>query len=279
MDVERFLQEELEAGKAQFTLAEEAATTEQWERSERRQAKVETILKQQPPAYEPMWRGRPLAQVLQNELQPGTNQRSVSDMLTLRQFITGAEPEVVTFELPIDFKAVTNIGELFLLVDPCKDEDSDEGCVAALMESKPNTNGNCLLVWNTIYESPGKHAIQPAIFLNDARRPDNLIGGPIAPFVITNLCQFSLTSAQFRREYGVTLRAKLPESNGLYKFEITSVAGELINTISGSTSNSLVNVHWDLLDEKGQLCTNNEFGTVVHITLPESHRFQRLKGP
>jgi len=279
MEVERFLQEELEAGKAQYTLAEEAATTEQWERSERRQAKVETILKQQPPAYEPMWRGRPLAQVLQNELQPGTNQRSVSDMLTLRQFITGAEPEVVTFELPIDFKAVTNIGELFLLVDPCKDEDSDEGCVAALMESKPNTNGNCLLVWNTIYESPGKHAIQPAIFLNDARRPDNLIGGPIAPFVITNLCQFSLTSAQFRREYGVTLRAKLPESNGLYKFEITSVAGELINTISGSTSNSLVNVHWDLLDEKGQLCTNNEFGTVVHITLPESHRFQRLKGP
>jgi hypothetical protein len=248
IEVEKFLQEELEAAKAQFTLAEDTATTQQWKRSDRRQAKVETILKQQPPTYEPMWRGRTLAQALQNELQPGTNQPSFSDTLTLRQFITGAEPEVVTFELPIKYKALTNIGELFLLVDPCEDDDSDEGCIAGLMECKPNTNGNCLLVWNTIYETPGKHAIQAAVSLNDAKSPFHLVEGPVAPFAITNLCQFSLTSARFQREYGVTLRARLPEPDGLYKFEITSVAGELIKTISGSTSNSLVNVHWALLD-------------------------------
>ena len=99
------------------------------------------------------------------------------------------------------------------------------------------------------------------------------------PFVITNLCQFSLTSAQFQREYGVTLRARLPETNGAYTIEISSVAGELLQTLTNNTSNGLITAHWDLRDEKGQLRTNNEFGTVFQITLPDTGRSQKLRGP
>ena len=34
-----------------------------------------------------------------------------------------------------------------------------------------------------------------------------------------------------------------------------------------------------IIDQRGNLCTNQEFDTVVHITLPESGRSQVLKGP
>jgi hypothetical protein len=200
-------------------------------------------------------------------------------MLTLRQVITGTEPEIVTFELPIKYDVLTNLGELQLFIDPCEEQDSDEGCAVGLMECKRGANGNCLLDWSTIYESPGQHALQAALFRNDAKKADDFIEGPITPFVITNLCQFSLTSARFQRGYGVTLRARLPEPNGVYTIEISTVPGEVIKTITGLTSNSLLAAYWDLRDEKGRLCTNNEFGTLVQITLPDSGRSQSLRGP
>jgi hypothetical protein len=68
-----------------------------------------------------------------------------------------------------------------------------------------------LLVWNTIYEAPGKHALQADLDLNGAQEPDTDISGPMIPFAVSNLCQFSLTSAHLEPEIGSTFRAKLGE--------------------------------------------------------------------
>jgi hypothetical protein len=201
-------------------------------------------------------------------------------MLTLKQIITGAEPETVTFEMPVSYDVATKLGRLFLFIDPANNDDSDEGCNVQQMECDRAHNGDCLLVWNTIFESFGKHALQAGLLVNELP-PNNSrdISGPLLPFTITNLCQFSLTSAHFDPRTGATLHAKLPERNGNYTIELNTTNGALIKTLTGSTSNGVIKVHWDLMDDQGRRFTNDIFNSVFHITLPDSGRSQTLKGP
>ena len=273
-----------EENRAQAELIErqrDSQAQDQWSRTARRQAKVETILSapSTPVTNEPVWRDRLLREVLHNEKSSGTNKLTLTEMLTLNQVVTGAEPEIATFELPINYDVLMNVCSLRLYIDPIADEDSDEGCNVGQLECHRATNGNCLLLWSTIYESPGKHALQAELVLEKPTRLDKEIIGPMAPFVVSNLCQFSLSSATFDRKSGVTLAVKLPEPNGACTIELNSSTGEHIKTISGTTSNGIIKVHWDLVDERGKACTNDSFDTVVHVTLPESGRSQTLRGP
>ena len=105
------------------------------------------------------------------------------------------------------------------------------------------------------------------------------IVGPAYPFVISNLCQLSFASATFDHNAGVFLAAQLVESNATYTVDFVSINGERLNSISGTTADAIMKVHWDLIDEHGALCTNEEFNTVLHLTLPDSGRLQTLKGP
>ena len=185
----------------------------------------------------------------------------------------------MTFEAPVNYDVLTNLGSPNLFIDLRADEDSDEDCDVGQFECRRATNGNCLLVWSTIYESHGKHALQMGLELDEPDRDDQFIVGPARPFVVSNFCQFSLSSAYFNPDFGATLRAKLPEPNGTYSIEITSPAGDRLKTITGTTSNGVIKVHWDLTDDHGRKCTNNAYGTLIHVTLPDSGRAQTLKGP
>jgi hypothetical protein len=49
--------------------------------------------------------------------------------------------------------------------------------------------------------------------------------------------------------------------------------------MSGSTSNGIINLHWDLIDERGQKYTNSSLDSVFNVTLPDSGRSQSMKGP
>ena len=280
-DVETFRRKEIKIQAEAADRMEDSQAEEQWQNTARRQAKVEKLLETEPAvrSTEPKFRGRPLSEALLNKSAAGTNRFTLDDLLTLKQVTTGEEPEKATFELPVNHDVLTNIGTPYLLVDPVRDDDSDEGCVAGEFECRRATNGNCLIVLSTIYESPGKHALQLGFELNERVRDDKPIVGPITPFVVSNLCQFSLTSAHFNPAFGATLRGKLPESNGTYSLEISSPRGERLRTLNGATSNGVIKVFWDLTDERGRKCTNNAYDTLVHITLPDSGRSQTLKGP
>jgi hypothetical protein len=105
------------------------------------------------------------------------------------------------------------------------------------------------------------------------------IFGPVTPFVVANLCQFTPESAVFDPNVGAKFYARLADPNGAYRIELKSPAGELLKTIRGSTTNGFVEVRWDLTDERGRHCTNDSYDSVFHITLPESGRSQILKGP
>ncbi|MSU58078.1 MAG: hypothetical protein EXS35_07850 [Pedosphaera sp.] len=103
------------------------------------------------------------------------------------------------------------------------------------------------------------------------------VRGPLATFVSTNICQFDPFYSQFDPK-GATLYAKLPESNGTYTIELKSPNGELIKTINGTTSNGVIKVNWDLIDDRGRAYTNDSFESVFHVTLPDSGRTQTQKG-
>jgi hypothetical protein len=279
--VEAVRAEEAEAQAERAGKAEEMAAAAQWDHTARHQADVEKILAA-PAAPNPPdvdYHGRHLSEVLRNRAASGTNQLTLGEMLTLKQIITGAEPETVTFEMPVSYDVVTKLGRLFLFIDPANNDDSDEGCNVQQMECDRAHNGDCLLVWSTIFESFGKHALQAGLLVNELPPNSRDIIGPLLPFTITNLCQFSLSSAYFDPRTGATLHAKLPERNGHYTIELNTTNGALIKTLNGSTSNGVIKVHWDLMDDQGRRFTNDFFNSVFHITLPDSGRSQTLKGP
>jgi hypothetical protein len=281
---EHFQQERKKAETEKLASAEESEAQDEWDRSLMRQAQVEKILNGPPPRVTGVPAG--LVALLRASDVSNTNQPALGELLTLRQVVSGAEPEKVTFELPMKYDAVTNLGEVTLCIDINGDEDSDEGFQVHDLEFARGPNGTCRLIWNTIYECEGKHALQAVLILDKPEESSGLkyanlreFAGPILPFTVTNLCQFSSSSAHFQRAYGVTLRARLQESNGIYELQIKTPEGQPVRTFSGTTSNGVVAVHWDLTDERGTTCTNDAFDTVVHISLPGSGRSQTLKGP
>jgi hypothetical protein len=278
---------------------DEAAVSEakeQWELTTRHQAGAEKLLAAEPAdQLDSDYHGHPLSQVLCNTNSTGTNRLTLGQMLTLKQIVTGGEPETIAFELPLNYDVLKTIGELMLFID-INNDDSDEGCSVQQLECERAANGNCLLMWSTIYESPGRHALQAGLSLNEqpqhfaivagavsparvANTPSAVITGPPAPFTITNLCQFSIGSAHFDPRVGAIFCAKLPEANGNYVAQLTSTNGNVLKTVTGSTTNGVFNFLWDLVDDHGHHLTDNYFNSVFHITLPDSGRAQVLRGP
>jgi len=284
-EIENFRLEQIKARQEMEDRKEDFLANEQWERTASRQATVERILarKPHPQSSEPIYRGRPLTEVLRNETTLGTTILTLNELLTLKQIVTDSEPEIITFEAPISYEALTNVGRLALWIDPIPTHNLDFRYAVievSQMDCNRATNGNCLLVWNTIYESPGKHALQMALELNEPTSlGEESFVGPPAPFVVSNLCQFSLSSAHFERDLGATLHAKLPEPNGTYAIELKVTGGWLVRTFTGATSNGVIKIHWNLTDERGNKCTNDSFDSVFRITLPDSGRSQTMKGP
>ena len=259
-----------------------------------RQAAVKRLLamKPVPKSKEPTYQGKPLSNVLRNEKASGTNKLTLDELLSVKQIITGEEPDMATFEIPISYDAVTNIGVLHLLIDAGGLEPTDSVWIASspevraydgggeLQECSRATNGNCLLAWNTTYDPPGQHALQAQLLCTDRQKGWHTfeIRGPVAPFFSSNICQFDPFYSEFDSS-GAILHAKLPEQNGIYTIEIKSPTGEHIKTLAGTTSNGVIDVKWDLKDDHGNKCTNDSIKAVFHITLPDSGRTQTLRGP
>jgi uncharacterized protein affecting Mg2+/Co2+ transport len=52
-----------------------------------------------------------------------------------------------------------------------------------------------------------------------------------------------------------------------------------LNSMTGNTTNGIIERHWDLMDEHGRRFKGSGFGSVFHIPLTDSGRTQTLKGP
>jgi len=273
-----------------------AAMEAQWAEGEKeseaeRQAVIEKLLAealgaketQRPSsatAKDPVYQGHPLSQLLRNDKTTGTNKMTLPELLTVKQVFTGAEPDTATFEVPVSYDAATNIGRIHLLVDGGRDVGT-RGEEGERQTCERATNGNCLLGWTPTYDPPGRHAIQAEfICTTDEQHEDDApkVRGPAVLFVSTNLYQFSAAYDSFTAA-GATLYAKLAETSGVYSIELTSTNGAHLKTLNGRTSNGVIKVHWNLIDDHGQRYTNDSFDSTYTVTLPDSGRSQTMKGP
>jgi hypothetical protein len=233
-----------------------------------------------PGAGELRYLDQPLRTLLRNEATAGTNQPTLDELLTLRPITNVVYDGTALFEVPVSYDAATNIGFLHLVVDGRMDVASLRREVGHQTWDRA-PNGDSLLGWTTTYDPPGKHAIQAEFVVSKALANMDIaqhIKGSAVAFVSTNLCQFDSAYDHFDAG-GVTIYARLVEPRGVYTIELKTPAGEHIKTLQGSTSNGVIRLHWDLIDDMGNRCTNQSIASVFHITLPGSGRSQTLKGP
>ncbi|MGH7976701.1 MAG: immunoglobulin domain-containing protein, partial [Limisphaerales bacterium] len=142
----------------------------------------------------------------------GMNPLDPSNPLTLTQVITGDEPDIATFEVPISYSTLTNIGGLNL---------NFNGVDVTLEDFTNASDGNTLLEWNTTYEPPGQHYLQAQLTLSTASDDTAILSGvgTIAPFDSTNVMQFFESDTMFD-DTGVYLDAQLPEPDANYTIQI-----------------------------------------------------------
>lgn len=233
---------------------------------------------------EPNFRGQPLTKFLRNEPFSGGKEATLDELFGLQQVITGEEPELVTYHLPIGYDVLAAIRH------PAAERPFDTGSLMLLMDSPPDgvlyepklnalkraTNGGCLLTWNTTYQRPGAHAMQALFIAQTGVHKQLLVRGPIKPYFSSNLCRFFLKGSLFSDAVAY-MDARVVESNALFNIEIKTPSGTILRTVSGRTTNGLIRAEWDLRDGQGIRYTNNSFEAVFQITLPDSGRSQAVR--
>ena len=241
-----------------------------------RQARVKELLSAKPSrnAKEPKLDGVPLTEVLSNG-KP-SSRLTLDEMLTLKRIVTTNDPDIVTLELPISYDVITNEHKFHLALRLLLDAPANDAATyGSFQDCEQADNGDCLLVWNTRYDPPGQHALQARLYYG---RDSLEIRGPVEPFFSSNLFQFEPFYGSFGPN-GATLYAKLAERNGIYTIELTSPSGAHLKTFHGTTSNGIIDVDWNLIDDQGRRFTNDSFNTSYNITLPDSGRSENQIAP
>jgi hypothetical protein len=220
------------------------------------------------------YKGQPLSTLLQNS--SGANRLSLDALFTLKRVTTGKEPEMITFQLPIAYDRLTNMPDASLrLIMDSPPDDSFEGDPEA-QYSERATNGETLLVWDSVFQRPGLRAIQALLMLPADVDHTLDVKGPVLPFSSTNLFWFDLYAGPFN-ETGANLYADLVERSATYRIEIKRDATKPpIKTFTGSTTNGIISLEWNLLDDHGNAFTNNSFQSSFTVTLTGSGRTQTL---
>lgn len=190
--------------------------------------------------------------------------------LTLTQVITGNEPGLITFRVPIsyatvDYNSTNQLGTLNVLMD---------GSPLSVSYG-PDTNGQCLVTWDATFSPPGSHILQVEFALNQPLTA----GSTFDPTVITaigklisttnpNTVQFNPFYCQYSDSEGALLYATTPTCpNANYSIELQTTNGAHIKTITGSTTNGEISEYWNLTDDGGHTITNDMVKAVFTVTL------------
>ena len=195
----------------------------------------------------------------------GQNPLEVNNPLIATQIVVAVNSGLASLEVPVSYNIMTNIGRLKLLVD---------GNVASFQQCESTTNGHCLLVWNTTFDSPTNHYLQIQLLLNGQHHqgstpdPTVLTGvGKLELFNSTNICQFDPFYSSFDSG-GAILYAKTPACpDADYTIELQTESGAHLRTITNSTSTGEISEHWDLTDDNGNVVTNDTIKAVFNVTL------------
>ncbi len=174
--------------------------------------------------------GKPVSQLLSNQAIPDPPLR-LDQMLTLRQVSTAAEEDAAIFEVTVSYDAVAKLGTLRLLCDA--DPNETPGEEAIVQELDRATNGNCLLVWNTSYDPPGRHFLQAELAIyrrhSDSQQGNYIeqvipLRGPLFSFLSTNAVQ-CFPHADTYTDHGAFFRVKLAQPVGSFSVSSGVIVG------------------------------------------------------
>jgi hypothetical protein len=202
--------------------------------------------------------------------------------LTLSQVVTGDEPDIITFKVPVNYSLLTSIGTMKLWVD---------GTAPVIQDAVVAPDGNTYLRLNTDYagwillnpahgfpNSPlAAHSVQACINLKNvtgqATLPNPTIStafGPPSLVLTTNVAQFTAVDADFDST-GATLSASLAEANANYTITLTDGnTGASLSSVTGSTVNGQIAETWNLTKSDGTTWTGTDLYAQYNITLTDS---------
>jgi hypothetical protein len=215
---------------------------------------------------EPIYQGLPVSQWIQANTLLNTNRLPLSKLLTLKQVSAADEYGTVTFEVPVNHNALTNnwVAGQITLGFFNKDGDFVECCFT---DNERATNGHCLVSWDINYDSFGKHDVRARLNYCTGMDTIQVIGPPL-PFYSSNVCRFFEGSSLFVST-GATLQAKLREPVATYRIELRTLKGKVIKTITGGTTNGMINVDWDLTDKHGRKFKGDSFDGLFYVSYPD----------
>ena len=188
---------------------------------------------------------------LLNPLNPQPLTEDNPLILEYMQDSTRSRPEFREFKLPISFAFLTDLADARLWL-----EDGTEPEVQGVLED--DGDGSTLLIWNTTFDPPGDHFLQPRIYLKTlpSETEDAAITeavGPLLPFTTDNALQFEDLYSTFD-DAGLILFAKTYPGTQ-YSIELQDADGSHLNTILGTVplDSDQIDVTWDLrCDDPGQ---------------------------
>jgi hypothetical protein len=181
----------------------------------------------------------------------GVDPLAPTNPLVLIPVVTGEEPFVLTYEVPVRTDVGSNYCWLHLF---------DNGRPWCAEEIERRTNGTYLVTWCTTFAAFGQHALQVQL-----RMPFHHanVYGPVRVETVTNLVQFDPASTCFGGR--VFIEGKLQCRSADYKIEVSDTNAHLLNTILGHTDKGAIKQGWDLRNSDGRVRDDQEFRAKVYI--------------
>ena len=172
----------------------------------------------------------------------GLNPTSALNPLALKQVITGDEPETVTFEMPVSYDTLTNIGSVNLEMN---------GVAATMSGFERATNGNTRIYFATTFDPAGQYCLQARLAIDTGAWQEGAItlgDGAALPFNSTNILQFFENNSMFD-DTSAYLDATLSVPEADYQIELydpSTTPHTLLATITNSTTDGTIQEEWDL---------------------------------
>jgi len=173
---------------------------------------------------------------------------------------------IVRFEIPVKYDAVNTNGIGGKVYFGVLNKDGDF-VDFTFSDWERAADGGCQLWWVINYNAPGKHGIRARLNYYNGLDDIEVIGPPLS-YYSSNVCQFFEGYSLFNSS-GALLQAKLHEQTAKYRIELIMHNGKHLKTITGSTTNGVINLEWDLKDDHGRKFKGDSFEGAFYVTYPD----------
>jgi hypothetical protein len=183
----------------------------------------------------------------------------------LEPIVTGEEPFMLTYRMPLTIDASTMSGyfptnesarRLLLTLE-------DNGKSADAYGIDPQTNGAYLVKWNTTFAANGMHTLQVRLHFVGALSRD-AVYGPKQIETVTNILQWEYAGHGFGR--WTTFYGWLQVTSASYSILIYNTNKSLMQRIDGHTDKGLIDEVWKVHPTNKYAWSDDDLEAKVYIT-------------